>query len=325
MTSLIRSPRWFGLRARPDDPAVSALIRCVAGGAAWEDIGGAFNLNVLVHAHPPVVLRVHRPWVRRGRVEGLRRLRERLERTTVRVARPVPTLGRDLVRAGDRWAESEEFIEHVQPGADEDSCVRLFHELGRFHAALKAAWEPAPPEPLDDHRTLGQVRYSAAFTRRRLGAHSEPVVQRMRLLIRELSRLRKDVELPRAPIHGDYKPGNAGELPGGSWATFDLDFARVRERVYDIAASLNHVVQSGPDGVGPRAELLDPRPLLDAYERTAPDPLTPDEHRWLPGALALIPLHWAATAGLPGGSIAEAERAMTAAEAWWSRRTELSS
>lgn len=325
MTSLIRSPRWFGLRARPDDPAVSALIRCVAGGAAWEDIGGAFNLNVLVHVHPPVVLRVHRPWVRRGRVEGLRRLRERLERTTVRVARPVPTLGRDLVRAGDRWAESEEFIEHVQPVADEDSCVRLFHELGRFHAALKAAWEPAPPEPLDDHRTLGQVRYSAAFTRRRLGAHSEPVVQRMRLLIRELSRLRKDVELPRAPIHGDYKLGNAGELPGGSWATFDLDFARVRERVYDIAASLNHVVQSGPDGVGPRAELLDPRPLLDAYERTAPDPLTPDEHRWLPGALALIPLHWAATAGLLGGSIAEAERAMTAAEAWWSRRTELSS
>ena len=72
-------------------------------------------------------------------------------------------------------------------------------------------------------------------------------------------------------------------------------------------------------------ELLEPRRLLTAYERTAPEPLTRDEHRWLPGALALVPLHWAATAGLVGDGIHEAESAMTAAEAWWSRRAELSS
>ena len=97
----------------------------------------------------------------------------------------------------------------------------------------------------------------------------------------------------------------------------DLDFARVRERLYDIAASLHY---AGQDGA-----LLEPRRLLDAYEGTAPEPLTRDEHRWLPGALALVPLHWAATAGLAGDSIHEAESAMTAAEAWWSRRAELSS
>ena len=111
--------------------------------------------------------------------------------------------------------------------------------------------------------------------------------------------------------------GNVGELSDRSWVTFDLDFVRVRERLYDIAGSLNHVAQSGA--------LLDPQRLLDAYESTAPEPLTPDEHRWLPGALALIPLHWAATAGLVGDSLREAESAMTAAEAWWSRRAELSS
>ena len=80
-------PRWFGPRASPDDPAVSALIGWVARGAGWADIGGGFNLNVQIDAEPPVVLRVHRPWVRRGRVAGLRRLRERLQRTQVRVAR----------------------------------------------------------------------------------------------------------------------------------------------------------------------------------------------------------------------------------------------
>jgi Ser/Thr protein kinase RdoA (MazF antagonist) len=309
-------PRWFGPRASPDDPAVSALIDRVARRAGWADIGGGFNLNVRIDAEPPVVLRVHRPWVRRGRVAGLRRLRERLGRTQVRVARPIRIAGRDLLRVADRWAELEEFIDHVQPRTDEDSSLRLFEELGRVHTALKAVWEPSPPEPLDDHRTFGQLRYSAGFTRRRLGPDSEPAVRRMRQLTGELSKLRKEVELPYAPIHGDYKLGNAGELPDGSWATFDLDFARVRERLYDIAASLNHAAQSGA--------LLEPRRLLDAYESTAPEPLTRDEHRWLPGALALIPLHWAATAGLVGDGIREAESAMTAAEAWWSRRDELS-
>lgn len=106
-----------------------------------------------------------------------------------------------------------------------------------------------------------------------------------------------------------------GELADGSWVTFDLDLARARERVYDVAASLHHVARAGG--------LLDLRRLLDAYEGTAPAPLTRDEHRWLPGALALVPLHLAATAGLVGDGIHEAESAMAAAEAWWSRRADL--
>jgi Ser/Thr protein kinase RdoA (MazF antagonist) len=237
--------------------------------------------------------------------------------------------GSDLVRVADRWAELEEFIDHVRPPATQDSYVRLFEELGRLHTALRAVWEPSAPEPLDDHRTFGQLRYSVGFTRRRLGPRSEPVVHRMRQLTGELSKLRKEVELPSAAIHGDYKLGNAGELSDGSWAAFDLDFVRVRERLYDIAGSLNHVAQSGAFQGGlvglTAIDLLDPRRLLHAYESTAPEPLTPDEHRWLPGALALIPLHWAATAGLVGDGIHEAESAMAAAEAWWSRRSELSS
>src|SRR3984957_3580453 len=113
-------PRWFGPRASPDDPAVSALIDRVAHGAGWADIGGGFNLNLRIDAEPPVVLRVHRPWVRRGRVAGLRRLRERLEQTQLRVARPIPISGRDLLRVGDRWAELEEFIDQVQRWAEDD-------------------------------------------------------------------------------------------------------------------------------------------------------------------------------------------------------------
>src|SRR5690348_251602 len=131
-------PRWFGPRASADDPAVSALIARIARGAGWADIGGGFNLNVRIDAEPPFVLRVHRPWVRRGRVAGLRRLRERLQHTPVRVARPLPIAGHDLLRVAGRWAELEELVDHVQPRADEDTCVRLFQELGRLHTALAA-------------------------------------------------------------------------------------------------------------------------------------------------------------------------------------------
>src|SRR5580765_5664441 len=108
-------PRWFGPRASPDDLAVSALIARVARGAGWADIGGAFNLNLRIDAEPPVVLRVHRSWVRRGRAAGLRRLRERLQGTQVRVARPILISGCDLLRVADRWAEIEEFVDHVEP------------------------------------------------------------------------------------------------------------------------------------------------------------------------------------------------------------------
>lgn len=310
-------PRWFGPRARPDDPAVPALVDRIAPGAGWSDLGGAFNLNLRLATDPPVVLRVHRPWVRRGRVAGLRRLRERLQGTPVRVARPLPLRGRDVVRVDGRWAELEEHLDHVPPGAGEATSLRLFEELGRVHAALRDVWEPGPPEPLDDHRTLGQVRHSIGFTRRRLGPAGEPVVARMRRLARELAAARGDVDLPSGPIHGDLKPGNVGVRPDGSWAIFDLDLARVRERVYDVAASLHHVAPGGDPGALRR--------LVDAYEGTAPDPLTPDEHRWLPGALALVPLHWAATTGLVGGGVPEAEEAMTAAEGWWARRADLSS
>src|SRR5438046_10469443 len=156
-TSPLPLPRWFGPRASPDDPAGSARSDRVARGAGWADIGGGFNLNLRIDAEPPVVLRIHRPWVRRGRVAGLRRLRERLQRTHVRVARPIPISGCDLLRVADRWAELEEFIDHAQPRADEDSCVRLFEELGRVHAALRAAWEPGPTEPLDDHTIFGKL------------------------------------------------------------------------------------------------------------------------------------------------------------------------
>jgi hypothetical protein len=138
-------PGWFGPRASADDPAVSALIAGVARGAGWADIGGEFNLNVRIDAEPPLVLRVHRPWVRRGRVAGLRRLRERLGRTQVRVARPIRISGGDLFRVADRWAEVEELIDHVQLPAGEESSVRLLEDVFTLRSGQSGS--PVRPSP----------------------------------------------------------------------------------------------------------------------------------------------------------------------------------
>jgi Ser/Thr protein kinase RdoA (MazF antagonist) len=226
----------------------------------------------------------------------------------------VPILGRDLARVGGRWAELEEFIPHVQPNPSQESYLGLFEALGRLHAGLRATWEPDLPQPLDDHRTHRQLHYWLGFTRRGLGAGAEPVVRRAKRLLDELGRARSGVDLPRAPIHGDYKLGNAVQLSDGSWVNLDLDFVRIRERLYDVAASLYWASDSGAN--------VDLRELCDAYDSSAPEPVTPDERRLLPAQITLIPLHWVATAGFMGG-VPEAERAMDAAEAWWARREEL--
>jgi Ser/Thr protein kinase RdoA (MazF antagonist) len=305
-------PGWFGPRASTDDPAVAALLDQLAPTRTWQDIGGSFNLNIRLDGAATLVLRVHRPWATRARVVGLRRLRERLQRAGIRVAQPVPILGRDLARVDGRWAELEEFVPHVQPSPSPESHLRLFEELGRLHARLRAAWEPDLPHPVDTTEPTSWP-YWLGFTRRRLGAGAEPVVRRAKLLLGELGRARRGLQLPLAPIHGDYKLGNAVQLLDGSWANLDLDFVRVRERLYDVAASLYWASESGAN--------VDLHELCDAYNSSAPEPVTRDERRFLPAMITLIPLHWVATAGITD-SVPEAERAMDVAEAWWARREE---
>src|SRR5262249_45338109 len=168
---------------------------------------------------------------------GLRRLRERPQPVGIQVAQPVPILGRDVARVGDRWAELEEFVPHVQPNPSQESYVRLFGELGRLHAGLRATWEPDLPHPLDT-TVPTSWHYWLGFTRRRVGPRAEPVVRRAKLLLDELGKARRGVELPLGPIHGDYKLGNAVQLSDGSWLNLDLDFVRIRERLYDVAGSL---------------------------------------------------------------------------------------
>lgn len=312
-------PGWWRPRASADDPAVTALVERVAPTTPRTDLGGGFNLNLRLDFDPPAVLRVHRPWVPRWRIAGLRRLRERLRSAGSNVARPIPVLGRDVIRVGDRWAELEEFVPHRSSIPGRYVYLRLFHELGRLHCALGQAWAEVA-ESLDNYpctitpqSRATQLRWWLGFTRRRLGPAAEPVVKRAGLLMEDLAAVRRGVHLPHGPIHGDYKLGNAVELTDGSWCNLDLDFVRIGERLYDVAGGLQHAFDSG--------ESLSLSELVDAYDSTAPNPLTAVERGLLPAVLAQIPLYWVITAGLTADlleGVSEAEGAMDKAERWWS-------
>ena len=267
-------PSWFGPRASTDDPAVAALLDQVAPDRTWQDIGGDFNLNIRLDGAATLVLRVHRPWATRGRVAGLRRLRERLQRAGIRVARPVPILGRELaesVAAGRNSKNLSRMCSQAQARSRTCGCSRNAAAFTRGCAQPGSRTCPSRSTTTGPSR---QLHYWLGFTRRRLGAGAEPVVRRAKLLLEELGRARRGVELPLAPIHGDYKLGNAVQLSDGSWANLDLDFVRVRERLYDVAASLYWASESGAN--------VELRELCDAYDSSAPEPVTPDERRLLP-------------------------------------------
>ena len=312
-------PRWFGPRASPDDPAVSALIDRVARGAGWADIGGGFNLNVRIDAEPPVVLRVHRPWVRRGRVAGLRRLRERLGRTQVRVARPIRIAGCDLLRVADRWAELEEFIDHVPAmgRTRTPTCPPIRGARTSFHTALKAVWEPSPPEPLDDHRTLGQLRYSVGFTRRRLGPRSAS-----RSCASDAPTDWRALPAPEGGRTGHALPDSRGlqnwatrwncqtaHGPPWTWISREGQGAAVRHRGQPPnPRRTERRIPRRPGAGSPATDLLEPGRLLDAYEGIRLlEPL--DSATSTVGSLGLWPLYpctglpprdsWAATSARP--------------------------
>src|SRR5262249_517074 len=172
-------PRWFGPRASPDDPAVSALIDRVARGAGWADIGGALNLNVRIDAEPPVVLRVHRPWVRPGRGAGLRRLRGRPQRAQGGGARPVPVSHCDLLRGAERWAALGG-VQRSRPATGGRGLLRppLRGARTRSHCAQsslgpKSARTPRRPQNIRATALLGRLHTPQARTPQRAGRASD--------------------------------------------------------------------------------------------------------------------------------------------------------
>jgi Ser/Thr protein kinase RdoA (MazF antagonist) len=104
--------------------------------------------------------------------------------------------------------------------------------------------------------------------------------------------------LPVQLVHGDVRLSNVRRTPAGETLYLDVGFLARRPRVHDLAYALAFMVWALGRLGAPERFPWDAVPrLLEAYEATAPVPLTPAERRALMPYTAAVPLYCAALDG----------------------------
>ena len=219
---------------------VAALLDQVAPAGTWRDIGGSFN------PHRPARRRcTARPACasamrRRAAVGGIApSCASDSSGQGSGVAQPVPILGRDPRQGRGRWAELEEFVPHVQPSPSQESYLRLFEELGRLHAGLRAAWEPDLPSRSTTTEPTASCTTGSASRVAVWALGPSRLVRRAKLLLDELGKARRGYRAPACSNPRRLQARQRGPAcPTAPGRTLDLDFSKIRERLYDVAASL---------------------------------------------------------------------------------------
>ena len=306
------------------------------------DLGGSFNLNVLVDGH---VLRVYGPWVSAERLQELQRIRRVLR------SRGAPIPGLRPAADGSPWGAWGDCVFEVESymaGAPMDSWERLstgMRALGRLHS-LMADLDVRVPPPIANHLPQ-EIALAATLDATAIIRSWGPTAQEERYAecAETLARMLPVTPLPCQLVHGDFwdnnvlfhdseldriqdgtrtvlgRRGAAGVCsshPGfGLAAVLDLDFAGVRPRIDDLALPLGYCVLDA--GARP----ADVRGLVDAYDAGCTTPLSDGERRALPFAMARMALSFLQYLVLPGDAAYLAGRRQELNEkrgpacAWW--------
>ena len=286
------------------DPVLSAeLLNFVANryglsAQSPRKLGGSFNLNVLLNDH---VLRVYGPWVSAERLSELQRIRQTLQ------ARGVPVPDLRLALDGSPWCIFGDCVLEVEryvDGAPMKSLEQLrlgMRMLGQLHS-LMADLEVNVPPPLANH--LPEELALAATEDVIALIHTwgpTPQEERYAEIAETLARTLPVMDLPRQPVHGDFWHNNVLFREDALVAILDFDFMGMRPRVDDLALPLSYFFQFG-------GQLADVRELIAAYDSGATPPLSDDERRALPSAMARMALSFLQYLLIPGGE-AYAQRA----------------
>lgn len=290
----------------------------------WRDLGGAYNLNLLVRdGHREIVARIHRPWVTRARLMMLHDVRGGLADQGFPVPEPLRTVRGDTAwRYTDRWLEAAEYVPN---DGSADTWARLetaFSLLGRLHDAIEAHGEAAAfvPPRVSDYSLPATLHPWMDHTESRLleeaknGVHAPDALQAALNTCREARGILEVVEdwwedggylLPEQAVHGDYGGDNLLFRGADVVAILDFDFLAVRERVFDIAFGLYWVFATLEADRAPR-DLSWSRAarLLALYDGATSRPLIADEWDALPIEIARVPLYWVAEASFAQDPVA---------------------
>ncbi|MCB0065121.1 MAG: phosphotransferase, partial [Caldilineaceae bacterium] len=111
--------------------------------------------------------------------------------------------------------------------------------------------------------------------------------------IAELVQMLPVLDLPVQPVHGDFKDNNLVFQDNTLVAVLDFDFMGVRPRIDDLALPLHSLLQRG-------MPLRDVQRLVDTYDAGCAVPLSRQERRALPHAMARMALCYLQYMLIPG-------------------------
>jgi Ser/Thr protein kinase RdoA (MazF antagonist) len=262
------------------------------------DLGGGYNLNLLVHADPgDLVIRVYQPWLPQARLAALHQVRRYLEAQGWPVAplRPADD-GRGFVRVADRLAEVEGYVPGGSPMNTWQALRAGMSWFARLHDALAGMPIPeaASVAPVANHVAADRVLGLVETASRSIAGWglSELEQQYLRAAGRLAEKLaaRETFAVSRQLVHGDFWDNNVFLERGRLVLLADFDFLGVRPRVDDLALTLffaNEQVGRKDRSADRVAQL---KRLVDTYDRALERPLSPQERADLPYAMARSPL-----------------------------------
>jgi Ser/Thr protein kinase RdoA (MazF antagonist) len=269
------------------------------------DVGGDMNLNLALSGAdgPAYVLRVYAPWVGAKRVRFIQALRSYLRESGLPVTETLVTKhGHGVVEADGRVAEIERYVAGGKMTWDVSRQLRpALAMLGRVHAAMALAAGLSDEQPpghenhVEAEHALGWARRAAAVVRGWEDARpAELALARDMVHLAEVLRPR-EAELAGAArrqlVHGDFWEHNVlFDSDDHIAAVLDLDFCGSRPRVDDLAYTLSGTASSLHSPTVEPAHWESIRPAVDAYSQAVAPPLSLEERRALPLAIARVVL-----------------------------------
>ena len=296
------SPVQFPFRA----VASPELIEKVTGAYELDwtgesaDVGGAINLNLALSDTdgPAYVLRVYgAPWVNADRVRFIQALRRHLRDRGLPFPATLETKqGQGVVEVDGRVAEIERYVS----GTNWDARRQLrsgLSMLGRVHAEMARAAELGDEQPpggwnhVEADQALDWARRAAAVVSS--WDDATPVELALAGDLVRLAEVLRPLEAEfagaarRQLVHGDFWEQNVlFDADGHVAAVLDLDFCGSRPRVDDLAYTLSGTGSLLRNPAVDVAHWESIQPAVDAYVNAVAPPLSSDERRALPLAIA---------------------------------------
>lgn len=296
-------------RTTLNHPDVQRLVMRIGPGCQCTDLGGVMSLNVRLDPAGQV-LRVHQPFVSRGRLRAVQEVRRTLADLGLRVPVALAWNQSTVFTCGDRLAELETYIPHERLRPAPDSYRWLFGAMGVLHRALKGLSLNVPQPVVATYAPPGSLRRWLAVTESAVSGDPE-ALEVAHLLHGLVKRLNgwwiPATELPVQLIHGDVRLSNVCRNAEGSAVYLDFGFLARRPRIHDLAYAVVFMLLAQNAAQMPeRFDWQCVHGLVAAYERAAQTRLSELEWNALVPYAAAVPLYAAALDGFtedPAGKL----------------------